>query len=120
MDINTNILIQNLVEEFSNTKELCSKLYKKLENSKTKSESDELSHLYKEIINNLKNIKEQSRALDNVDIEEDYLGTEDDVNQLRENNCKSIQCLAQQLRGCIQSFKKYTDMMKNNKDEIKQ
>ena len=120
MDLKTINLIENLMKEFGETRDLCSKLYKKLENSKTKSECDELIHLYKEIINNLKIIKEQSRELDNVDIDEDYLGTEDEVNQLRENNCKSIQCLAQHLRGCIQSFKKYTEMMKNKKEEIKE
>ena len=120
MERTTIKLIEKIIKIFNETKDLCSKLYKKLENSKTKSECDELIHLYKEIINNLKNIKEQSRALDNVDIEEDYLGTEDEVNQLRENNCKSIQCLAQHLRGCIQSFKKYTEMMKNKKEEIKE
>ena len=119
MEKNSIKQIEKIVKLFNETKDLCSKLYKKLENSKTKSECDELIHLYKEIINNLKIIKEQSRELDNVDIDEDYLGTEDEVNQLRENNCKSIQCLAQHLRGCIQSFKKYSEMMKNKKEEIK-
>ena len=120
MDINANILIQNLVEEFSDTKELCSKLYKKLENSKTKSECDELVSLYKQIVNNLKNIKEESRALDDVDIPEDYLGTEDDVIKIRENNCKNIECLTQQLRGCLNSYKKYFEMVGNKKGNIEE
>ena len=116
MDINANILIQNLVEEFSDTKELCSKLYKKLENSKTKPQCDELIILYKQIINNLKDIKEKSRALDNVEIPEDNIGTEDEINQFRQNDYKSLLCLAQQVRGCLDSYKKYSEMMKNKKE----
>ena len=117
MDINTNILIQNLVKEFSDTKELCSKLYKKLENSKTKPQCDELIILYKQIINNLKDIKEKSRALDNVEIEEDYIGTEEEINQLRENNYKNLLCLAQQIRGCLQSYNKFKEMMDDKREE---
>ena len=36
-------LIEKIIKIFNETKDLCSKLYKKLENSKTKSECDELN-----------------------------------------------------------------------------
>ena len=116
MDLKTINLIENLMKEFGETRDLCSKLYKKLENSKTKSECDELIILYKQIINNLKDIKEKSRALDNVDISEDNIGTEDEINQFRQNDYKSLLCLAQQVRGCLDSYKKYCEMMKNKKE----
>ena len=116
MDTKTINLIENLIKEFCETRDLCSKLYKKLENSKTKSECDELIILYKQIINNLKDIKEKSRALDNVEIPEDNIGTEDEINQFRQNDYKSLLCLAQQVRGCLDSYKKYSEMMKNKKE----
>ena len=116
MDLKTINLIENLMKEFGETRDLCSKLYKKLENSKTKSECDELIILYKQIINNLKDIKEKSRALDNVEIPEDNIGTEDEINQFRQNDYKSLLCLAQQVRGCLDSYKKYSEMMKNKKE----
>ena len=116
MDLKTINLIENLMKEFGETRDLCSKLYKKLENSKTKSECDELIILYKQIINNLKDIKEKSRALDNVEIHEDNIGTEDEINQFRQNDYKSLLCLAQQVRGCLDSYKKYSEMMKNKKE----
>ena len=116
MELKTINLIENLMKEFGETRDLCSKLYKKLENSKTKSECDELIILYKQIINNLKDIKEKSRALDNVEIPEDNIGTEDEINQFRQNDYKSLLCLAQQVRGCLDSYKKYSEMMKNKKE----
>ena len=116
MDLKTINLIENLMKEFGETRDLCSKLYKKLENSKTKSECDELIILYKQIINNLKDIKEKSRALDNCEIPEDNIGTEDEINQFRQNDYKSLLCLAQQVRGCLDSYKKYSEMMKNKKE----
>ena len=116
MDLKTINLIENLMKEFGETRDLCSKLYKKLENSKTKSECDELIILYKQIINDLKDIKEKSRALDNVEIPEDNIGTEDEINQFRQNDYKSLLCLAQQVRGCLDSYKKYSEMMKNKKE----
>ena len=116
MDLKTINLIENLMKEFGETRDLCSKLYKKLENSKTKPQCDELIILYKQIINNLKDIKEKSRALDNVEIPEDNIGTEDEINQFRQNDYKSLLCLAQQVRGCLDSYKKYSEMMKNKKE----
>ena len=118
MDKNKLLILEKILKEFNEAKEICSKLYKKLENSKTKSECDELVSLYKQIVNNLKNIKEESRALDDVDIPEDYLGTEDDVIKIRENNCKNIECLTQQLRGCLNSYKKYFEMVGNKRGNI--
>ena len=117
MDQNAVKQTEEIIKLFNETRDLCSKLYKKLESANTKSECDDLVKFYKEIIINLKNIKEQSVNLDNVDIVEAYVDTEEEINQLRENNGKSIQCLAQQLRGCLDSFKKYNEKMKNSKKE---
>ena len=117
MEKNSIKQIEQIVKLFNETKDLCSKLYKKLENSKTRPQCDELIILYKQIINNLKDIKEKSRALDNVEIEEDYIGTEEEINQLRENNYKNLLCLAQQIRGCLQSYNKFKEMMDDKREE---
>ena len=53
--------------------------------------------------------------MDNVEVNEDFLGTDDEINEIRENNSKSIECLAQQIRGCMQSFQKLIDILKNQK-----
>ena len=116
MDKNQIEQIQIILNQFNETKDICSKLYKKLENARTKPECDELIKFYKEIVNNLKIIKEESKVLDNVEIPEDFLGTENEINQIRENNCKSIECLAQSIRGCIDSFKKYNEMIGKKKE----
>ena len=109
--------LENILKKFNETKDACSKLYRKLESAKSKTECDELISLYKEMVNNLKFIKEQSRFLDDVDYGEDLLGNENDINDIRENNCKTIQCLSQHLRGCLQSFKKFQEIMKNKKEQ---
>ena len=107
--------IEYIIKIFVEVKDACSKLYRKLENANTKDECDELIKLYKEIVYKLKIIKEQSRVLDNVEVNEDFLGTDDEINEIRENNSKSIECLAQQIRGCMQSFQKLIDILKNQK-----
>ena len=109
--------VENILKRFNEAKDACSKLYRKLENANSKTECDELIKLYKEIVNNLKFIKEQSRSLDDMDFNEDFLGNENDINDIRENNCKDIQCLSQHLRGCLQSFKKFQEIMKNKKEQ---
>ena len=120
MDKNQIEQIQNILNLFNETKDTCSKLYKKLENARTKPECDELIKFYKDIVNNLKIIKEDSKALDNVEIPEDFVGTEEEINQARENNCKNLECLAQSIRGCIDSFKKYNEMIQKKKVEVQE
>ena len=109
--------VEHILKKFNETKDACSKLYRKLESANTKAECDELITLYKEIVNNLKIIKEQSKVLDDVDFSEDYLGTENEINDMREANCKNIQCLAQHLRGCLSSFQKFNEIMKNKEQQ---
>ena len=64
--------LENILKKFNETKDACSKLYRKLESAKSKTECDELISLYKEMVNNLKFIKEQSRFLDDVDYHMQY------------------------------------------------
>ena len=118
MDPNSITQIENIIKLFGETKELCSKLYKNLENAKNKSDCDELIKLYKDIISNLKKIKMMSVALDNIQIPEEYIGTDSEINQLRENKAKNIEFLAQRLRGCLDSFKKYNETFKNRNEEV--
>ena len=49
--------LENILKKFNETKDACSKLYRKLESEKSKTECDELISLYKEMVNNLKFIK---------------------------------------------------------------
>ena len=105
-------IIKNIENHFSETKKNCNIFYKEIDSAKTKEKCDDLIVLYKKMIESLKIIKEESRALDNVDVPIELLISDESLNELRTRNYNSIQSLAQHIRGCIQACKDYNNKIK--------
>ena len=105
-------IIKNIEYHFSETKTNCSAFYKEIDNAKTKEKCDDLIVLYKKMIESLKIIKEESRALDDVNVPVDLLDTDESLNELRTKEYNNIQSLTQHIRGCIKAFSDYNDKIK--------
>ena len=107
--------IKKVDEKFDNVKKNSSELYKTLEQAKTKEDSEKLIEYYKKIIELLKEIKEESKNLDYVEIPEICFNTDDIVNEAKIQNCNTIQAFAQHIRGCKEAFAKYNKKIESKK-----
>ena len=105
-------IIKNIESLFSETKKNCNVFYREIDNAKTKEKCDDLIVLYKKMIESLKIIKEESRALDNFDVPVDLLNTDESLNEFRTKNYNNIQSLTQHIRGCIHACKYYNNKIK--------
>ena len=108
-------IIDNIEEEFNKAKNECSYLYKKIDESKTNNNNiGQFIEHYKNIINYLNSIKQESLALDNVPIPLLCFENDEKINEERKNNCNIMQAMAQHIRGCKQSFEKYNENLESN------
>lgn len=105
-------LIKKIDTDLSQVKTDCSHLYKSVEKSNEEDNTNLIS-TYNSLIAFLKNIKEESRKLDSIEVPRQIFESEDTLRELRERNCKIIQSLAQHIRGCIASLKKYHNILDN-------
>ena len=105
--------IKKVDEKFDNVKKNSSELYKTLEQAKTKEDSEKLIEYNKKINELLKEIKEESKNLDYVEIPEICFKTDDAINEERIKNCNTIQAFAQHIRGCKQAFATYSNKIES-------
>ena len=99
--------ISLISSKFKNIKKMCSEFYKIIESASTQEESEKLINIYKQIIQLLKEIKEESYKVDNVEIDPICFKSEEDFYKQRQQNCDIIQAMVQHIRGCKESFEKY-------------
>ena len=111
--MDTESSIESILKDFAKVKESCDKIYKGINN---RAECGELIQAYNEIIYYLNIIKEKSKNLDEVSIQD-----EQSVNQKRENLANDILFLAQHIRGCMESYKKFGEMIgkQENQENVK-
>ena len=105
-------IIKDIENHFSETKKNCNVFYKEIDLAKTKEKCEDLIVLYKKMIESLKIIKDESRALDNIDVPIELLTTDESLNELRTAKYNSIQSLAQHIRGCVEACKEYNNKIK--------
>ena len=110
----TKEAFDNITKELEYSKKLTSELYKKLDTAKTEEECKELVELYKNLVDTLKNIRNESFKLDGIQIHKNYIDLDNEkYKEVRMANCNEIQAFAQQMRGCIAKFQLYNDKIKN-------
>ena len=105
--INVDLEIDQILIYFSKIKESCDKIYKGIANATNRQECEKLVEAYNEIIKNLNIIRERSKVLDNISIQDEQY-----IIQEREKLANNVLILAQHIRGCMDSYSKYGDMIK--------
>ena len=104
--------LKSVISKLDQAKSNCNDLYKKIIKANTKEDCDELIKNYHIIIENLKQVKNESYALDNFPVPEICFQPDDEVNNARMDNYNSLLSLAQHIRGCHQAFSDYNSKIK--------
>ena len=102
-------VIQKIENKFIEAKSNCRKFYKEIDTAKTEEKCNELIGYYKQMIEALEYIKNESFILDSIEIPVEWLHTDDNITELRKRNCNIIQSLAQHIRGCVKAFEDYNN-----------
>ena len=111
---NEYIAFKSILSKFDQAKNNLNELYRKIPANAEENynDLDKLINNYKTIIENLKQIKNESYELDNYPVPEICFQSDDIVNEERINNFNGLLSLAQHIRGCHQSFSEYNSKIK--------
>ena len=110
--------LEKIENYFNEAKNKCGTLYKNLDESKTNNNIGNYEKYiedYRNIIECLNKIKDESYALDNVYINKICFKTDEEIYETRRKNCDFIIGMAQRIRGCKQSFEKYNQQIESEK-----
>ena len=108
-------LLNKTKDKLLEARKNASDLYKKMELAKTREDSANLIEYYKKIIGLLKEIKEESHSLDNIEVPLECLESDDIIQEERIKNCNEIMAHVQHIRGCKESFNNYNHKIEVNK-----
>ena len=113
---NENERLNDIIKKLGEVKTKTSDLYKKIPNANSEEDCNILIENYKDIIKNLKEIKESSYSLDNIEVPPICFESDDNINNELVNRVNIIMNLAQHIRGCKKSFDEYNKKIEiNNK-----